>query len=111
MTWINARRYRSDAIFSEAIKILAVGLMALSTSACSLALGTSALDDDEPKATGAIATKAVTALSSDLDEEDWRRAKAALGVALDPQGRAPRSRGTIPTPRGRATSPPWAHPS
>jgi surface antigen len=68
------------------MKILAVGLMALSMSACSLALGTSTLDDDEPKATGAIATKAVTALSSDLDEEDWRRAKAALGVALDPQG-------------------------
>ncbi len=86
MTWINARRYRSDGIVSEAMKILAAGLIALSASACSLSLGTSALDDDEPKATGAIPAKAVTPLSADLDEEDWRRAKAALGVALDPQG-------------------------
>jgi surface antigen len=86
VTWINARRYRSDGIVSEAMKILAAGLIALSVSACSLSLGTSALDDDEPKATGAIPAKAVTPLSADLDEEDWRRAKAALGVALDPQG-------------------------
>jgi surface antigen len=70
------------------MKLLAVGLIALSTSACSFSFGLSALDDEEPKSTGAIATaaKAVTPLSADLDDEDWRRAKAALAVALDPQG-------------------------
>lgn len=68
------------------MKILAAGLIALSTSACSFSLGLSALEDEEPKATGAIAAKAAVALSPDLDEEDWRRAKAALAVALDPQG-------------------------
>jgi surface antigen len=68
------------------MKLLAVGLIALSTGACSFSFGLSALDDDEPKSTGAIATKAVTPLSADLDDEDWRRAKAALAVALDPQG-------------------------
>jgi surface antigen len=68
------------------MKLLAVGLIALSTSACSFSFGLSALDDDEPKSTGAIGTKAVAPLSADLDDEDWRRAKAALAVALDPQG-------------------------
>jgi surface antigen len=68
------------------MKLLAVGLIALSTGACSFSFGLSALDDDEPKSTGAIGTKAVTPLSADLDDEDWRRAKAALAVALDPQG-------------------------
>ena len=68
------------------MKLLAVGLLALSTSACSFSFGLSALDDEEPKSTGAIATRADAPLSADLDEEDWRRAKAALAVALDPQG-------------------------
>ena len=35
--------------------------------------------------TGSIGTPA-TALSRRLDAEDWRRARAALGTALDPQG-------------------------
>ncbi|WP_114946168.1 RT0821/Lpp0805 family surface protein [Microvirga calopogonii] len=68
------------------MKLLAVGLLALSTSACSFSFGLSALDDEEPKSTGTIAAKADTPLSADLDQEDWRRAKAALAVALDPQG-------------------------
>jgi surface antigen len=86
VTWINPRRYRSDASAREALKVLAVLLLALSTSACGMSLGLSALDEDGPKSTGAIGTKATVALASDLDDEDWRRAKAALAVALDPQG-------------------------
>ena len=86
MTWINPRRYRSDGFAGEATKILAAGLIALSTSACSFSMGLSGLEDDEPKATGSISSKSDITLSSDLDEEDWRRAKAALAVALDPQG-------------------------
>jgi len=68
------------------MKLAAAGLIALCAGACSFSFGVSALDDGEPEATGAIASKAVTSLSADLDEEDWRRAKAALAVALDPQG-------------------------
>ena len=86
MTWINPRRYRSDGFASEALKVLAAGLLALSTSACGMSLGLSALDEDGPKSTGAIGPTSDITLSSDLDEEDWRRAKAALAVALDPQG-------------------------
>lgn len=84
----NARRYRSDAFLSEAMKMLAAGLIALSAGACSFSFGVVGLDekDPEPQVTGSIAPKAPLALSADLDEEDWRRAKAALAVALDPQG-------------------------
>lgn len=39
----------------------------------------------EPASTGSIA-RAPTSFGRDLGEEDWRRAHAALGVALDPQG-------------------------
>jgi surface antigen len=35
--------------------------------------------------TGSIG-KSPSPLSSSLDAEDWRRARAAMGVALDPQG-------------------------
>jgi surface antigen len=68
------------------MKLVAAGLIALSASACSYSFGLSGLDEDEPKSTGAIGAKAVTSLSAELDDEDWRRAKAALAVALDPQG-------------------------
>ena len=39
----------------------------------------------EPTVTGSIA-KRPTSFGADLGEEDWRRAHAALAVALDPQG-------------------------
>lgn len=91
MPWTNPRRYRSDAFLREAGKILAAGLIALSASACSFSMGMMGLGEEEPKATGAIvpanaAPDSRSMLSADLDEEDWRRAKAALAVALDPQG-------------------------
>jgi surface antigen len=69
-------------------QLLAVSLIALSTGACSFSMGLFGMsDDEEPKTTGAIVTAAAaTPLSASLNDEDWRRAKAALGVALDPQG-------------------------
>lgn len=86
----NTRRYRSDDFLREAGKILAAGLIALSTSACSFSLGMAGMDAEEPKTTGSIGSAgdraASSPLSPDLNQEDWRRAKAALGVALDPQG-------------------------
>ncbi|MEA1834999.1 RT0821/Lpp0805 family surface protein [Methylobacterium durans] len=39
----------------------------------------------EPTVTGSI-SKRPASFGADLGEEDWRRARAALGVALDPQG-------------------------
>jgi surface antigen len=88
--WTNTRRYRADAFLREAGKVLAAGLIALSTSACSFSLGMMGMGEEEPQTTGAIVSAGTHAASSplspDLNEEDWRRAKAALGVALDPQG-------------------------
>ena len=86
MPWIDPRRYRSDAILREAMKILAAGAVALSLAACSLSVGVMGLKDEEPEATGAIIPAAAIPLSPHLNEEDWRRAKAALALALDPQG-------------------------
>lgn len=41
---------------------------------------------EEPTTTQSIEPRVISPLSPDLGEEDWRRAKAALAVALDPQG-------------------------
>jgi len=88
--WTNTRRYRADDFLREAGKILVAGLVALSTSACSFSLGMAGMGDEEPKTTGSVVSADIHAVSSplspDLNEEDWRRAKAALGLALDPQG-------------------------
>ncbi|WP_053081553.1 RT0821/Lpp0805 family surface protein [Methylobacterium aquaticum] len=40
----------------------------------------------EPESTGSIAPPPPKSFGPDLSGEDWRRAKAALSVALDPQG-------------------------
>ncbi|MER2266416.1 RT0821/Lpp0805 family surface protein [Methylobacterium oxalidis] len=44
-----------------------------------------AAEAPEPTVTGSI-SKRPPSFGADLGEEDWRRARAALGVALDPQG-------------------------
>lgn len=86
MTMAFARRYRSDALLSEAKKILVAGFIALNAGACSMTFGVFGIQDDEPEATGSVVPHAAVSLSPDLNEEDWRRAKAALALALDPQG-------------------------
>lgn len=44
-------------------------------------------DKDDDTITGTISVPPqATQLSSQLNDEDWRRAQAALGVAVDPQG-------------------------
>jgi hypothetical protein len=53
-------------------------------SACSTAIPLPALISKDD-VTGSIA-RFVSPLSEKLDPEDWRRALAALGTALDPQG-------------------------
>jgi len=85
------RIYRSIAGRSETRSrltgpVCAVGLSFL-TSACGLSFPMASLFP-EPETTASITPKLVTVspLSSDLGAEDWRRAKGALAVALDPQG-------------------------
>ncbi len=64
---------------------LALCLTAFAVGGCAISIpiaGLQAADDND--VTGSIA-KPTTKLSRKLDSEDWRRARAALGVALDPQ--------------------------
>ena len=70
------------------MKVLAKTMVALgfglATGACSLSFPMPGfVNNDGP--TGSI-NKQAAALSPDLDKEDLRRARAALAVALDPQG-------------------------
>jgi hypothetical protein len=86
VTRIGARRwYRTVPASREAPRLLATTAVALLTAACSMSFPMASLFD-EPAATQSIVPKAAMPLSPELGEEDWRRAKAALAVALDPQG-------------------------
>jgi surface antigen len=44
------------------------------------------LVNDEPSTTQSVSPRITSPLSPELGGEDWRRAKAAMAVALDPQG-------------------------
>lgn len=70
--------------------LVVAGLILSGLCACSgpiLSFGVDAKPElpHEPTSTGSIA-KPPTSFGKDLGEEDWRRAHAALSVALDPQG-------------------------
>jgi surface antigen len=83
----NARRcYRPGAAGREALRLAFASVIALSAAACSMSFPMTSLVNDEPSTTASVAPKAISPLSAELGEEDWRRAKAALAVALDPQG-------------------------
>lgn len=60
------------------------GASALLASACALSFPIAGFVSDRTPI-GTIEHGAAT-LSNDLDQEDWRRAKSALAVTLDPQG-------------------------
>jgi surface antigen len=83
----NARRASGEAWCwcYRVLLALAATAFALQVGACGISFPIASLVPDDPP-TGAVAPKAVSPLSAELGEEDWRRAKAALAVALDPQG-------------------------
>ena len=91
VTDIASRRvYRSIGDRSEARALRATGpalatAIALLTGGCGVSFPMASLFP-EPQTTSSITPKVATPLSPDLVEEDWRRARGALAVALDPQG-------------------------
>jgi surface antigen len=60
-------------------------LAALSLGGCAVTMPITSLVPDRDT-TGSIASRPVSPLSPDLGPEDWRRARAALATAVDPQG-------------------------
>lgn len=66
-------------------RILLAGIVCLPLAACSISMPLSPFGAaQEPLTTGSIGP--VSPLAEKHDHEDWRRARAALAVALDPQG-------------------------
>jgi surface antigen len=61
-----------------------VALLGGGLSGCSIAVPS--LSDERVETTGSIGRTDGSPLSPDLGQEDWRRAKGALAIALDPQG-------------------------
>jgi surface antigen len=85
VTTLGARSwYKADLAGFEVARLVATGVLILGTSACSMSFPIASLVDETT--TSAVTRRTVSPLSPDLGSEDWRRAKAALAVALDPQG-------------------------
>lgn len=67
--------------------VLGLALLgALASGGCSISMPVAPLTAEAESTTGSVASSGGSPLSRDLGPEDWRRARAALGVALDPQG-------------------------
>jgi surface antigen len=87
VTKVDARRfYKSVPLSGEVARLCAAVMVALSAGACSMTFPMASLVSEEPQATQSVAPRIVSPLSPELGEEDWRRARAAMAVALDPQG-------------------------
>jgi surface antigen len=90
------RVYRSIGDRSEALPLRRLAgaavavLLSCSTAACGISFPMASLfldaEAETTTTTSSITPKFVSPLSPDLGAEDWRRAKGALAVALDPQG-------------------------
>jgi surface antigen len=65
-------------------RLASCGAAGFLVTACSMSFPIAGFVAD-PTATGSI-DRSAALMSRQLDQEDWRRAKAALAVALDPQG-------------------------
>jgi surface antigen len=82
------RVYRGLAAWGEAarrpaFRMAVAAALASGAGACSFPIP-SLVSGEET--TGSISPKVVSPLSAELGAEDWRRAKGAMAVALDPQG-------------------------
>lgn len=91
--------HRVSGATAPSVRIACAALAALAVGGCSITAPferapAAASAADNALVTGSIGPKAEAALqpgqvspfSPKLDQEDWRRAKAALATALDPQG-------------------------
>jgi surface antigen len=103
--------YKAFAPGGEARPWLAAALIGSWLTGCSMSFPMgSLLPEDEPKVTGAVVVRASSPLSRDLGEEDWRRARGALAIALDPQGNGAPVSWDNPGGRHKGAFTPAGHP-
>ncbi len=77
-------KYRSRELAREALRVVAAAL-SLQLGACSFDIPSLIPPADE-MATGSIGPARETRLTARMSDEDWRRAKGSLAVALDLHG-------------------------
>lgn len=68
------------------MRAAAAALLVLGAGGCSLSWQLGSMMPDESDVTGSITPRDPSPLSPKLNAEDWRRARAAMAVALDLQG-------------------------
>jgi 17 kDa outer membrane surface antigen len=80
--------YRRFPRFGEVRRVAFFGVIAagIGLGGCGISFPMASLMPEEPESTNSLKKKPVSPLSPELGLEDWRRAKSALAVALDPQG-------------------------
>lgn len=73
-------------LITRALKVVALGLAVCLSGGCATGIPLPSLmsKTSSDDVTGSI--RGASPLSNSLDQEDWRRARGALGLALDPQG-------------------------
>lgn len=98
------RREVTDALG----RVVAAAAMAAVLSGCSI--GLSGTEDEPGLTTGSLRRTDASPLSADLSQEDWRRAKGSLGIALDPQGNGATVKWDNPDSEVRGTFTPVAQP-
>lgn len=81
---IGRHRNRVPRVQRRGACSIVAGLLALALGGCSAAIPLPAIIGSKQDVTGSIAQ--ANPISTAMDAEDWRRAKGALGLALDPQG-------------------------
>ncbi len=101
---------------SETIgRLAAVAMLMALLSACGLSIPVPSLMSEDVDATGTIPVLSEDPLNQQqlksLDEEDWRRAKGAMALALDPQGAGTAVGWTNPDTQNRGTFTPLSGPT
>src|SRR5215208_4275803 len=110
VTTLGARPwYKPVLAAGKAARLATIGLLVLGSGACSIALPVASLVE-EPDTTSSVASKPPSPLSPELGTEDWRRAKAALAVALDPQGSGAQVSWDTPDTKVKGTFTPMGQP-
>lgn len=85
---LSRRVYRIAAPRVDGARVALLGLaggLGIVLGGCSVTMPITSFGPDRD-VTGSTSARAVSPLSPDLGTEDWRRARAAMATALDPQG-------------------------